>query len=624
MDKTNREEKNYRVLLTGIGDHTEERRDAFCRAISTRYTISFDYLKQVADRCPVVIKKDLSRKKAEAFARVLRSYGAAAIVEERSDSLPIVLEFQDTTSFQGALISAQLQRTPGGRWILIGRIENLSERDLVDIWVLVQAFDRGEELLTFEESPLPINPLPPGGFCPFKVILDGSLPIQNLSVVFKNSSGNPLPVIDRRKRREWTKIGAEGEEQARVLLPMISESSADPSPPGDQNEVLEEDDFRSLVEDPSAPVEGESGSLKVEEEQQVENGQGIETETSFPEIESDAADADAGDKMILGEENDNLPAPAGLPLSDGPLPPAEDGEESTEPETLHSDPIGPRQVMAEDTGAFSFPWMEDFRKSVEADRRKNRDDFSEWFERTRGENGFEDSFHSLSTILIHARFDPYTQTGKALANTRKVYRFVVQPALSCEAIPLMEGTDFFSGEQWRDLFCRAIPRIQEISRRITEEKRWDALELEKLVQIVPHMSDKNSRKAIRWIEDLIPGLIGINFSRLKVPVSESLYRVACRLGILDPYFDVYHGIDSIGELKIQSFSAAAFPADPTRVEPPMNRMGLKREEGGHCMPIRPQCEGCLFEAFCPRLHPLFDPAEKGMIGGSGSEGSPKE
>ena len=127
--------------------------------------------------------------------------------------------------------------------------------------------------------------------------------------------------------------------------------------------------------------------------------------------------------------------------------------------------------------------------------------------------------------------------------------------------------------------------------------------------------------AIRWIEGLIPERIKIDFSSLKVPVTENIYRVACRLGILDPYFDLYHGPASIGEVKIQSFARTAFPHNPGRVEPPMNRMGLKREEGGHCFPIRPQCEGCLFEGFCLKLHPLFDPAEKGMIRRIGSEGS---
>jgi hypothetical protein len=99
-----------------------------------------------------------------------------------------------------------------------------------------------------------------------------------------------------------------------------------------------------------------------------------------------------------------------------------------------------------------------------------------------------------------------------------------------------------------------------------------------------------------------------------VSVKESLYRVASRLGVIDPRFDYRQGKDSMGDVKIQSFAKAAFPQFPRKIEEPLARVGMRREEGGHCFPVEPQCEGCLFETFCSRLYLGINPSEKGMIG----------
>src|SRR4030042_1670838 len=95
-------------------------------------------------------------------------------------------------------------------------------------------------------------------------------------------------------------------------------------------------------------------------------------------------------------------------------------------------------------------------------------------------------------------------------------------------------------------------------------------------------------------------------------IGESLYRVASRLGIVDPHFDTYQGRNSMGDIKIQSFAKIAFPQNPVKIEEPMSWMGREEERGGHCFPIQPRCEGCLFETFCPRLYVHFNPSEKGM------------
>jgi hypothetical protein len=256
-------------------------------------------------------------------------------------------------------------------------------------------------------------------------------------------------------------------------------------------------------------------------------------------------------------------------------------------------------------------WIEQFRNSLGVYYEKPRGIFSTWFESQRKGDGFNDSFHSLLTILVHARFDHMSHSEKALENTQRVYRLSVQPNLQLEQIPPLESTQFFPAEDWRVLFHRAAIKLRQVANDILETKQWEALNLMRLIQIIPHMSNPSSRIAVRWIHELIPDIITIDFSNASVSIGESLYRVASRLGIVDPDCDFYQGENSIGDLKIQSFAKAISPQDPLKIEEPMTWVGTK-EEGGHCFPIQPRCKGCLFETFCPRLHSDFNPSEKGM------------
>jgi hypothetical protein len=259
-----------------------------------------------------------------------------------------------------------------------------------------------------------------------------------------------------------------------------------------------------------------------------------------------------------------------------------------------------------------FLWIKDFRNAVETYYQKHRDIFSIWFENYQREGRFENSLHSLLTILVHARFHQVGQPKKALENTQRVIHFIAQSNLRLEEVPPLEGTQFFSGEDWRELFYRAFPKIQQVANNILKRNGWPILDLEQLVQVIPHMSDKNSRLSIGWMHEFMPDVVKIDFSNTPIRIGETLYRVASRLGVVDPHFDYYQGRDSIGDLKIQNFAKTTFPQYPLRIEDPMTWVGRKEEEGGHCLPTQPRCKGCLFEAFCPKLYSHFDPSERGI------------
>jgi len=272
----------------------------------------------------------------------------------------------------------------------------------------------------------------------------------------------------------------------------------------------------------------------------------------------------------------------------------------------------PKEAQVEEKTVPSFSWIGYFRDEVETFYQTPHDIFSIWFEECRKRGEFKNSLHGLLTILVHSRFDQGSQSNKALENTQKLFRLIAQPNLLLDEIPPLEGTSFVSGEVWRDLFQRALPKVHQIGNAILEKNKWNVFDLERLIRVIPHMGNQNSPMAIRWINELIPDVVEIDLSNAPITIGEGLYRVAARLGIVDPHLDYYQGRNSIADTKILSFAIAAFPHNPVKVEKPMSWMGGGEERGGHCFPIQPWCDGCLFKTFCPRLYLDFNPSEKGM------------
>jgi hypothetical protein len=258
-----------------------------------------------------------------------------------------------------------------------------------------------------------------------------------------------------------------------------------------------------------------------------------------------------------------------------------------------------------------YPWMEEFRKAIVAFGQSHQDSFAVWFERVQKEGEVRGPYHALFTLLVYARFNQKHPSEATLENTKRVFKISLRENLLLEEIPPLEGALFFSGDAWRDLYFRAIPKLREVSGRILEKREWDPSELDRLIRIIPHMTDKNSRRVIRFIHEHFLE-IRVNVLTMDLNIDGGLYRVASRLGIVNPLFDYYHGKNSMGDLKLQSFAKAAFPDDPGTIEEPMSRLGGEGE-GAHCFPTSPQCRHCPFETFCPKLFLGLNPVEKGMI-----------
>jgi hypothetical protein len=653
-----------RVILVGVGHNTAEEKESFCVELSSKYSIERSLLRKIVDQCPIVIKKNVTLHKAESLARLLRSFGAQVTVETKRDSPPITLEFQKPDLPPLSLESASLRKNRGGGWNVIGRAKNISSETLNDVWVLIQLFGDFDEFLNFEEVPLALNPFPQSETAPFKAIFEGDLSVQKLSITFKNASGMPLAALDRVAKPEWFKVDFDEGDEAVMSIVLTKPSRPVPSDPH-RSEAKPNSSSSSL----SGDVEASGAELVPVHSEIVEETVSI-PRPKHPEEpvldtvselgEGSKKEADENRKSLLEYREEDIPEgpvePRTTPVEEHPrvefislpspsLPfPAKSEEKMEDIELVRSSEMNRDQedqsALLEapllDASAFEeasrlirevsekneekerepvpFPWIEEFRKSIERYFQEHPDPFSRWFQSQQEKREFEDGFHSLLTILIHARFDQVDESLKALENTRRVFALALNPNLAPDSIPALEGTGFFAGEQWRDLFGRALPKLRQVCHGILERNKWEASEIQRLIQVIPHMSEKSSRRSVRWISDLTPEVVEINFETLSVSINESIYRVACRLGVLDPHFDFYQGRNSMGDRRIQTFALSAFPKNPSRIEDPMTWVG-GTEEGGHCFPSEPQCAGCLFEVFCQKFFLHFDPSEKGMSHG---------
>lgn len=227
-----------------------------------------------------------------------------------------------------------------------------------------------------------------------------------------------------------------------------------------------------------------------------------------------------------------------------------------------------------------------------------------WFKGKEETDFFGDEKERVLSILIDARFDQQTTAKNALTNTQIVIKHgaLSKESIDLDKLPLLIPRQYKSAEDWTELFCSALPKLHELSRRITQQSNWDVADLFVLILNdckVPYLADKTSRLAVRWMHELIPGLI-TNMQAYEIHIDRLVYRVTSRLGIIDPYQDKYYGNGSPADKKIQSFVQKLFPEQRWIMDEPLWSTGRKASDGGCCFPQDPNCSGCMFESICPK------------------------
>jgi len=239
-----------------------------------------------------------------------------------------------------------------------------------------------------------------------------------------------------------------------------------------------------------------------------------------------------------------------------------------------------------------------------------------WFREQGRKGAFANNFERILIILIDARFDQQTTAEKALENTKQVFKAgVLKKQLERSEIPLLVPRRRMTAEKWTNLFHSATSRLRRLAAKIGERKEWDAEELLSCMSStyykVPYLGVKTSRLAVRWLHELVSDL-KIDMSSFEIPIDILVYRVASRLGLIDPHNDKYYGKGSPADLKIQSFAKVLFPDNPWFLDEPLWSSGRQPSKGGHCFPRFPDHKGCIFEEICPRKYVDFDPAETGI------------
>lgn len=243
------------------------------------------------------------------------------------------------------------------------------------------------------------------------------------------------------------------------------------------------------------------------------------------------------------------------------------------------------------------------------------DPFMKWFKQKDSEGFFAGDFERVLTILIDARFDQKTTAEKALEYTQAVVQMGVLKSLVARSeLPLLVPREKMTAEKWTALFCSSLSSLHELAKRIVDQGEWDAAELLRLMKYefkVPYLGVKTSRLAVRWLHELVPR-IKIDMFTYSIPVDSLVYRVCCRLGVIDPNSDKYHGEGSPADVKIQAFVRRIWPEKSWLLDEPFWSAGRRPERGGHCFPQNPNCHGCLFESICPRKLLDTDPVKLGM------------
>jgi uncharacterized RDD family membrane protein YckC len=81
------ESENYRVVFVGLVDSSDDKTQAFAKELSTTFRIPLEKALQVVEKAPIVIKKGISRSKAERYQQFFVKIGGQVRIEEGETSV---------------------------------------------------------------------------------------------------------------------------------------------------------------------------------------------------------------------------------------------------------------------------------------------------------------------------------------------------------------------------------------------------------------------------------------------------------------------------------------------------------------------------------------------------------
>jgi len=248
---------------------------------------------------------------------------------------------------------------------------------------------------------------------------------------------------------------------------------------------------------------------------------------------------------------------------------------------------------------------------------KNRapDPFMNWFRHKDECDFFADDFERILVVLIDARFDQMTTAENACENTKTAVKANCLETSKPDKLPLLIPTQYTRAGRWTHLFIDALPNLHKLAKRISTQKIWNAKDLLDLMldeMKVKYLGVKTSRLAVRWLHELVKNL-SIEMATYEIPIDRLVYRVACRLDLINPHTDKYRGRGSVADDKIQHLVRKLLPGRFWYTDEPLWSTGRRAINGGHCYTRKPNCHGCIFEEICPKKYLDSDPTKIGYF-----------
>jgi len=90
-----------------------------------------------------------------------------------------------------------------------------------------------------------------------------------------------------------------------------------------------------------------------------------------------------------------------------------------------------------------------------------------WFRHKDAEQFFDNNFERVLAILTDARFDQRTTAENALENTVRVVKCgALKKLVAIDEVPSLIPRQNVTAEQWADLFCGSLSKLQALSTQI--------------------------------------------------------------------------------------------------------------------------------------------------------------
>lgn len=188
------DQSTYKVIFFGVANNSAQGRKNFLRDISKRFHISPEKANYLISNTPVLLKKGLSRAKADALVKEFESLGGRAQFLTEDETPLLELEFEgDKAPF--LQLESLTSRSQGGRIEVVGRVKNISSNPLRGVKVVAQFFDFRDQFVIYEESPIAFSSLHSGQCSPFRVVAKGNTGVRRISIAFKGEDGAMITAV---------------------------------------------------------------------------------------------------------------------------------------------------------------------------------------------------------------------------------------------------------------------------------------------------------------------------------------------------------------------------------------------------------------------------------------------